>query len=77
MKKQKVSYRYFRYEGNVRYARREISFEIKLSSQLILDELCYKWNEKMIESAINRSIDTGDKEKFIKIAKQYKRYLWE
>lgn len=77
MKKQKSIYRYIRYEGSRLNARREISYEIKLSTQLILDELCFNWNKKKVDSAINRSIDTNNKNEFIKLCKRYHRYLWE
>jgi len=77
MKKQKANYRYLRYEGHTLKARREISYEIKLSSRLILDELCFKWNKQQIEFAINRSIDTGNKELFLTLSEKYKSFLYE
>jgi len=77
MEKQKQVYRYFRYDGKKLLAKREIPFEIKLSSRLILDELCYKWNKATIESAINEAIEHGDKEKFLKLSRQYKHFTFE
>lgn len=77
MKKQKRTFRCFRYDGVVLYAKREIPYEIKLYSKLILDELCFNSNKSMLESAINRSIDEGNEEDFLKLSKQYKRYLME
>lgn len=77
MEKQKQVYRYYRYDGKKLLAKREIPFEIKLSSRLMLDELCYKWNKAIIETAINEAIEQGDKEEFIKLSKKYKHYTFE
>lgn len=77
MKKQKLVYRYFRYDGNVLHAKREIPYELKLSSRLLLDELCFSWNKAHLESAINHAIDEGNKEKFMKLSKEYKHFVWE
>ncbi|HLR66565.1 IDEAL domain-containing protein [Virgibacillus alimentarius] len=77
MKKQKTIYRYYRYEGNILHAKREIPYELKLTSRLILDELCFKWNKKRLEAAINRSIDTGNKQEFLKLSKAYNHFIWE
>lgn len=76
MEKQKVNYHYYRYDGEVLQAKREIPFEVKLSSRLILDELCYTWNKAKIEDAINTAIDQGNKEEFINLSKRYKQYIW-
>jgi len=76
MKKQIKSYQYVRYEGNVLKARREISYEIILSSRLILDELCFQWNKNKLATAVNRSIDQGDKQTFLKLSEAYRVYLF-
>lgn len=76
MEKQKVNYLYYRYDGEVLQAKREIPFEVKLSSRLILDELCYTWNKAKIEDAINTAIDQRNKEEFINLSKRYKQYIW-
>lgn len=76
MKKQIKSYQYVRYEGKVLKARREISYEIKLSSRLILDELCFQWNKNKLATAVNRSIDQGDKQTFLKLSEAYRVYLF-
>lgn len=77
MKKEKLVYRYYRYEGEVLQAKREISFELKLTSRLLLDELCFSWNKEKLETAINSSIDTGNKEEFLKLSELYKHFVWE
>ncbi|WP_430787869.1 IDEAL domain-containing protein [Virgibacillus flavescens] len=77
MKKQKTFYRYYRYDGKPIAAKREISYEFKLVSRLLMDELCFKWNKDKLEDAINRSIDQGDKEKFLELSKAYKHFIWE
>ncbi|PAV29324.1 hypothetical protein CIL05_13085 [Virgibacillus profundi] len=77
MKKEKIIYRYYRYDGKVLQAKREISFELKLSSRLILDELFFNWNKEKLENAINNSIDSGDKEAFLELSEAYKQFVWE
>ena len=75
MKKQRNNYRFSRYEGQALKAQREISYEIKLSSRLILDELCFKWNKQRLLAAINQSIDTSNEEDFLKLSKVYQLYI--
>lgn len=77
MKKEKVSYRFYPYEGKVLSAKREISFEIQLTSRLILDELCFNWNKKMLEEKINKSIQKGNKDEFKSVREEYLQYIWE
>ncbi|MBC5636600.1 hypothetical protein H8S33_07155 [Ornithinibacillus sp. BX22] len=77
MKKEKVVYRFHPYKGKVLIATREISFEIKLSSRLILDELCFNWNKRMLEERMNQSIQKGNKDEFTSIRKEYLHYIWE
>ena len=77
MKKEKLVYRYYRYDGNVLQAKREVSFELRLSSRLILDELCFNWNKEKLETALNNAIDTGNKEEFLKLSELYKKFVWE
>lgn len=74
MKKQKTVYRYNRATGPVLSAKREISYEIKLSSRLILDELCFNWNKNHLQEAINRAIDESNEETFQKLSKLYQLY---
>ncbi|MFZ3577335.1 IDEAL domain-containing protein [Virgibacillus sp. DJP39] len=77
MKKQKIFYRYCRYDGKPLKAKREISFEFKLVSRLLLDELCFQWNKKHLEQAINYSLENGEKEEFHRLSKAYKHFIWE
>ncbi|WP_164669612.1 IDEAL domain-containing protein [Virgibacillus doumboii] len=77
MKKQKMIYRYSRYEGKTLHAKREVSYELKLSSRLLLDELCFNWNKEKLETAINSSIESGNKEKFLQLSEEYRHYIWE
>lgn len=77
MEKQKLTYSYYRYDGEVLQAKREIPFEVKLSSRLILDELCYTWNKANIKDAIDTAIDQGNKDEFIRLSKRHKHYIWE
>lgn len=78
MKKEKVCYRFYPYRGKeVLVAKREISFEIKLISRMILDELCFNWNKKQLEEKINMSIQNGNKEAFASVRKAYLEYIWE
>ena len=75
MKKQKVDYHYIKYKGRVLKAKREIAFEIKLSSRLLLDELCFNWNKERFINQINDSIDARDKEEFLRLSNMYNKFL--
>lgn len=77
MKKQKIFYHFSRYHGKPLEAKREISFEFNLVSRLLLDELCFQWNKKKLEEDLNRSLDKGEKEKFIELSEAYKHFIWE
>ncbi|RCW69643.1 IDEAL domain-containing protein [Saliterribacillus persicus] len=80
MKKQKVNYRLRTFTSNKHLkliAKREVSYEIKLASQLILDELCFSWNHARLEEDINQSIDEKNEEKFKELSESYNSYIWE
>lgn len=77
MKKEKFVYRYCRYDGKQLQAKREISYDVKLISRLVLDEICFNWNKSQLEAAINNAIDSGDKEAFIQLSESYKHFVWE
>ncbi|WP_010650157.1 IDEAL domain-containing protein [Oceanobacillus massiliensis] len=77
MKKEKIVYRFFRYEGQRLDAKREIPYEIRIASRLVLDELCFNWNKKQLEEDINGSIDKGNKDQFMKLSKAYRHFVWE
>ncbi|UFU00457.1 IDEAL domain-containing protein [Radiobacillus kanasensis] len=78
MKKHKVNYR-LKVFGSGHYskivAKREISYEIKLAAQLLLDELCFNWNKAHLEEMINESIDTNNSEAFYELSEQYQPYV--
>lgn len=77
MRNKQIVYRYFRYNGKPLHARREIPYEIKITSRLLLDELCFKWNKEKLITAINRSIDQGNKQEFMSLSKRYAQFIWE
>ncbi|WP_163537156.1 IDEAL domain-containing protein [Gracilibacillus sp. YIM 98692] len=80
MKKEKVIYRLKSFEGTARKrinARREIPYELKLASQLVLDELCFHWNKARLEEELNESIDQNDQTKFKELSEEYQNYVWE
>ncbi|MEC5423717.1 IDEAL domain-containing protein [Virgibacillus sp. C22-A2] len=77
MKKEKSVYRYCRFNGSVLHAKREIPYEIKLYSKLVLDELCFNWNKEKLEVAINSAIDSGNREAFYELSKVYSHFIWE
>ncbi|WP_208589958.1 IDEAL domain-containing protein [Gracilibacillus suaedae] len=80
MKKHKVSYQLKVFHMNpnsVLRARREIPYEIRLASQLVLDDLCFTWNKARLEEEINQSIDDNNKETFKKLSETYNSYIWE
>jgi len=79
MKKATVSFRLNRFpsDENVIYAMREVPYEIKLASTLVLDELCYNWNKTNLEQQVNEAIDYGDHEQFKQLSLMYKPYTFE
>ena len=77
MKKQKQVLKYNRYEGKTIPARREISFELQLSSRLELDKLCFEYNRGILEAAINQALEAGDREAFMKLSMRYQEFIWE
>lgn len=77
MNKHKLVYRLCRYEGGVIKAKRETPYDIKLSSRLLLDNLCFTWNKKELQKRIDEAIDLGHKEKFMELSETYKQYVWK
>lgn len=77
MEKARTVYQFRRYDGESLKARREIPYELRLQAQLILDELCFKWNKKMLQKQLDYSIDTENKEEFMRLSEVYRHFLWE
>ncbi|GAB3060694.1 IDEAL domain-containing protein [Virgibacillus ainsalahensis] len=77
MKKEKIVYRYFRYTGKMIKAKKEVSFETRLTARMILDEVCFNWNKEQLSAAIDESIKEGNKQEFMKLSEAYKDYVWE
>ncbi len=80
MKKHKLVYQLKKFDKNqqsVLNAKREIPFEIRLASQLVLDDLCFSWNKARLEEDINQSIDDNNKEAFETLSKTFSSYIWE
>ncbi|WP_156288780.1 IDEAL domain-containing protein [Oceanobacillus salinisoli] len=77
MKKQKAVYRFCRYEGAVLYAKKGIPYEFSFNAQLVLDEICFNWNKQQLIEQINHSIETNNKEEFMKYSNLYRHYVWE
>lgn len=77
MNKHKLVYRLCRYEGGVINARRATPYEIQLTSRIMLDNLCFTWNKKQLQKRIDKALDLGQKEKFMKLSEEYKQYIWK
>jgi len=77
MEKARTVYQFRRYDGESLKARREIPYELRLQAQLILDELCFKWNKKMLQKQLDYSIDAENKEEFMRLSEVYRHFLWE
>ncbi|PAD38161.1 IDEAL domain-containing protein [Terribacillus sp. 7520-G] len=79
MKKHKVVYRLQRTKGKRPYvkAKREISFEVKLATRLMLDEFYFTWNKNRLEAQINACIDNKDEERFRELSEAYRPYVLE
>jgi uncharacterized protein YpiB (UPF0302 family) len=50
-------------------------FTLQLEAQLFLDEMFYRFNKQRLEMFINEAIEKGDKNRFMKIAAIYSRYI--
>lgn len=74
MKKQLTSYQLVCYVGVPLKAIREIPFEMKLTAQLLLDELCHSWNKSRLESMIDEALINKDREEFMQLSEKYKEY---
>ena len=79
MKKHKVVYRLQRTKRKRAYvtAKREISFEVKLATRLMLDEFYFTWNKNRLEAQINECIDQKDEERFKELSATYRPYTFE
>ncbi|MFC0523456.1 IDEAL domain-containing protein [Pontibacillus salicampi] len=80
MERHKVSFQLkcYLFKGReVIHAKKELPFEVKLASSLVLDELCYMWNKQHLETQINEAIDKRDQERFMVLSQQYKPYTYE
>ncbi|CQR47063.1 hypothetical protein BN1058_01352 [Paraliobacillus sp. PM-2] len=80
MKKQKANYllsSFAAVKDSPIKAKKEISFEIKLASQLLLDDLVSRWNKSQLEQRINEAIDHQDKIAFLQLSKEYQAYTYE
>ncbi|WP_100011386.1 hypothetical protein [Lentibacillus sediminis] len=77
MKKEKVIYRFHRYEGKVLYAKKEISFELKLAARLLMDEICFSYNKEQLNQAIDQSLKTSRQHDFLQLSEAYRQYVWE
>lgn len=80
MKTQRISYRLKRpinTFGKTFVAQREISFEIRLCAQLMMDQVVSKSNKANFDLKINDAIDTRNKELFKEIAENDQHYAWE
>ncbi|PAF17630.1 hypothetical protein CHH69_09235 [Terribacillus saccharophilus] len=79
MKKHKVVYRLQRTKRKRAYvtAKREISFEVKLATRLMLDEFYFTWNKNRLEAQINECIDQKDAERFKELSAAYRHYTFE
>lgn len=75
MKKQEEIYYHHGYNGKAPKLTKEISFEIRLITRLIMDELCLNWNKCALEKIIDRSIDVKTKKVFMKYSEIYKDFV--
>jgi len=74
MKKQLTNYQLVCYVGKPLKAIREIPYEMQLTAQLILDELCFRWNKNRLETLIDQAIEQNDRERFLELSETYKAY---
>ncbi|HLQ71918.1 MAG TPA: IDEAL domain-containing protein [Bacillota bacterium] len=77
MKNKQIVYRYYRYDGKPLQAKREIPYDIKITSRLLLDELCFKWNKEYLTVLIDEALDHHDEAAFRHLSKKYGHYFRE
>lgn len=77
MKKEKVPYTFSRYDGKPVQANKELPFEMRLQARLMLDEICFLYNKKMLEKYLNKALIDGNKEEFMEYSDRYREFLWE
>jgi len=77
MKNKQIVYRYYRYNGKPLQAKREIPYEIKITTRLLLDEICFKWNKEKLASAIDAALEHNDESTFKILSEKYSQYIWE
>lgn len=77
MNKEKVVYRFNRYEGRMLKAKSEIPFHMKLTARLMLDQLCYEWNKKQLQHELDEALVKGDMDSFEKLSLEYRQYVYE
>lgn len=74
MKKEKLIYRFYRYDGKMLLAKKETPFEIKLTARLVLDSLCYNWNKKQLLQELDKAIDHGDEQNFKQLSQAFRNF---
>jgi len=77
MEKERLVYRFRRYNGETLKGRKEIPYELQLNARLILDELCFEWNKQKLQEELNHSMETVNEAKFMKLSEEYRQYIWE
>ncbi|MDR7071822.1 IDEAL domain-containing protein [Fictibacillus barbaricus] len=50
-------------------------FSFSLIAQMVLDEALHKYYHEYYEREINHALDTKDKERFMKLTKEYQAFL--
>jgi len=77
MKKEKVVFNFNRYDGKMLLAKNEISFDIQLTSRLLLDQLCYEFNKQQLQKRLDEALIKGDEKLFKELSVEYRQYLFE
>ncbi len=49
-------------------------FHMELTARLLLDNLCYGWNENYLLEQINYALDTSNKKMFTEYSLKYKKF---
>lgn len=77
MKREKVSLRLLRYTGKPVQGKREIPFEMRLLARLQLDTICFRYNQKKLEEAINQALLEKNEKDFKDLSERYRQFIWK
>lgn len=77
MTHKQIVFRYYRYYGKLINAKRDLPYEIKMTSRLLLDALCFEWDKKTLMDAIDDALQANNEAAFKQLSEHYRQFIWE